>query len=113
MILQNINIVYSALVPIFFSYFYQASPPQKKKWKNVVFYPQSSHDRIEKKIDSFIKLYRSLGVSGLCKFIGAGEKKSEPTEVPYPVSPHGDIEDLTSYTIPRASDEYTCKSKTG
>ena len=56
---------------------------------------------------------------GLCKFIGAGDKKSEPTEVPYPISPaylqspNGGIEDLTSYPVPRASDEYTCKIRTG
>ena len=28
-------------------------------------------------------------------------------------SPKRDIADLTSYTVPRASDEYTCESRTG
>ena len=51
---------------------------------------------------------------GLCKFIGAGDKKSEPTEVPHPISPVSEQrgEDLTSYPVPRASDDYTCKSRT-
>ena len=51
---------------------------------------------------------------GLCKFIGAGDKKSEPTEVPHPISPVSEqrCEDLTSYPVPRASDDYTCKSRT-
>ena len=33
------------------------------------------------------KSSRKLHTLGLCKFIGAGDKKSEPTEVPYPISP--------------------------
>ena len=41
-------------------YFYQAYPPKKN-----IKIKKSSHDRIEKKFDSFIKLYRSLGVSVL------------------------------------------------
>ena len=44
---------------------------------------------------------------GLCKFIGAGDKKSVPTEVPY-ISERGDIENLTSYPVPSASGKYVC-----
>ena len=49
----------------------------------------------------------------LCKFIRAGDKKNWSRRryiIPYLRSPNWDIEDLTSYPVPRASDEYTCKS---
>ena len=67
----------------------------------------------------FIKLYRSLGVCVL----NLGSVSSLGPEIKnrsrrrylslYLRSPNGDIEDLISYPVPRASDEYTCKSRTG
>ena len=39
---------------------------------------------------------------GLCKSIGSGIDKSEPSEVPYPLN--GDITDFTFYPVPRLSD---------
>ena len=46
---------------------------------------------------------------GLCKFIGARDKNRSLRK--YLIlclrSPNGDIEDLISYPVPRASDEYT------
>ena len=67
----------------------------------------------------FIKLYKSLGVCVL----NLGSESSLGPEIKnrsrrryfitYFQSPNGDIEDLISYPVPRASDEYTCKSRTG
>ena len=50
---------------------------------------------------------------GSVSSLGPEIKKSEPTEVPYLISPNGDIKDLTSYSNPRVSDEYAYKSRTG
>jgi len=51
----------------------------------------------------------------LCKFIRAGDKNRSRRRYLslYLRSPNGDIEDLISYPVPRASDEYTCKIRTG
>ena len=46
----------------------------------------------------------------LCKFIKNRSRRRYL--IPYLQSPNGDIEDLTSYPVPRASDEYKCKSST-
>ena len=67
----------------------------------------------------FIKLYRSLGVCvlNLISLSSLGpEIKNWSRQrylIPYLPSRNGDIEDWMSYPVPRASDEYTCKIRTG
>ena len=108
---------------LFLSLFFIGRPPKKtflKKLKNAVFWhPVFARKKRNFDNNFFIKLYRSLGVCVLnlgsvsSLFPEIKNRSRRRYFITYLRSPNGDIEDLTSYPVPRASDEYTCKSRTG
>ena len=76
----------------------------------------------QEKIEIFSKEFFLLNYIGVC-VLNLGSVSSIGPEIKnrsrwryfitYFQSPNGDIEDLISYPVPRASDEYTYKIRTG